>query len=36
VLGILRQRRAGLAVESSPGRGTRFRIAFAVAPEPAP
>ncbi len=36
VLGILRQHRAGLAVESSPGRGTRFRIAFAVAPEPAP
>jgi PAS domain S-box-containing protein len=36
VLGILRQHRAGLAVESSPGRGTRFRIAFAVAPQPAP
>ncbi len=29
VLGILRQHRAGLAVESSPGAGTRFRIAFA-------
>jgi signal transduction histidine kinase len=35
LLGILRQHRAGLAVESSPGRGTRFRIAFALAPSPA-
>jgi two-component system, cell cycle sensor histidine kinase and response regulator CckA len=34
LLGILRQHRAGLAVESSPGRGTRFRIAFALAPSP--
>lgn len=30
VLGILRQHRAGLAVESRPGGGTRFRIAFAT------
>ncbi len=34
LLGILRQHRAGLEVESSPGRGTRFRIAFALAPSP--
>jgi signal transduction histidine kinase len=32
VLGILRQHRAGLAVESSPGQGTCFRIAFALSP----
>ena len=35
VLGILRQHRAGLGVESSPGHGTRFRVAFAT-PPPAP
>jgi len=36
ILGILRQHRAGLEVESHPGRGTRFRIAFALPGDGAP
>ncbi len=41
VLGILRAHRAGIAVESHPGSGTRFRVYFAepapdIEPEPSP